>query len=119
MVTVHQGNNKERHKTWFDNANTNGAKYGVIGLSYCSFWLDGHPDYTQSINDLRINLIDLVARCSNGVMIVEAGGEVIKPQNIYDMLVAVKQKVKAVEDNKGLGVNYWEPEGQEAGATML
>ena len=83
----------------------------MIGLSYYPFWLDGLPDYTQSINDLRDNLIDLVARYSKGVMIVEAGGEDDKLQNTYDMLVAVKQKVKAVQDNKGLGVIYWEPEG--------
>ena len=44
-------------------------------------------------------------------MVVEVGGEDIKAQNTYDMLVAVIQKTKAVRENKGLGVFYWEPEG--------
>jgi arabinogalactan endo-1,4-beta-galactosidase len=30
------------------------------------------------------------------------------------MLVAVQKKVKAVPDGKGLGVIYWEPEGDQS-----
>ncbi len=44
-------------------------------------------------------------------MVVEVGGEDTKPQNTYDMLVAVQQKVREVPNGKGLGVIYWEPEG--------
>ena len=44
-------------------------------------------------------------------MIVEVGGEDTKALNTYNMLVAVQSKVKAVPDNKGLGVIYWEPQG--------
>ena len=40
----------------------------------------------------------------------EGGGE-IHWCKISNMLVAVQQKVKAVANNKGLGVIYWEPEG--------
>lgn len=111
ILHVDQGNNKERFKTWFDNATAHRAKYDVIGLSYYPYWLEGHPDYTFSINDLGSNLSDLVARYRKEVMIVEVGGEDNQPQNTYDMLVAVQQKVKAVPNNKGLGVIYWEPEG--------
>ena len=111
ILHVDQGNNKERFKTWFDNATAHGAKYDVIGLSYYPYWLEGHPDYTLSINDLGSNLSDLVARYGKEVMIVEVGGEDNQPQNTYDMLVAAQQKVKAVPNNKGLGVIYWEPEG--------
>jgi len=111
ILHVDQGNNEERFKTWFDNATAHGAKYDVIGLSYYPYWLEGHPDYTLSINDLGSNLSHLVARYGKEVMIVEVGGEDNKPQNTYDMLLAVQQKVKAVPDHKGLGVIYWEPEG--------
>jgi len=34
-------------------------------------------------------------------------------QNTHDMLVAVINAVKAVPNNKGLGVIYWEPEGEK------
>ncbi|MBO9202549.1 MULTISPECIES: glycosyl hydrolase 53 family protein [Niastella] len=45
------------------------------------------------------------------VMVVEIGGEDTRPDNTYEMLVAVQKKVKAVPGKKGLGVIYWEPEG--------
>ena len=45
------------------------------------------------------------------VMVVEVGGEDIKVQSTYDMLITVQKKVKEVPESKGLGVFYWEPEG--------
>ena len=114
VLHVDQGNNNARFRWWFDNAKANGAKYDVIGLSYYPYWLDGHPDYTLSINDLGNNLKDMVSRYGKEVMVVEVGGEDTKVQNTYDMLKAVIQKVKEVPDNKGLGVIYWEPEGAKS-----
>jgi arabinogalactan endo-1,4-beta-galactosidase len=55
----------------------------------------------------------MVARYNKEVMIVEVGGEYDKPQNTKDMLVAVISAVKNVPNNKGLGVIYWEPEGEK------
>jgi arabinogalactan endo-1,4-beta-galactosidase len=53
----------------------------------------------------------MAARHGKEVMVVEVGGEDDKPQNTFDMLVAVQRKVKAVPGHKGLGVVYWEPQG--------
>jgi arabinogalactan endo-1,4-beta-galactosidase len=50
-------------------------------------------------------------RYKKEVMVVEVGGEDNKPQNTYEMLRAVIENVKAVPNNNGLGVFYWEPEG--------
>ena len=114
ILHVDQGNNSERFRTWFDNAKANGAKYDIIGLSYYPFWLDGNPDYSLSINDLASNLNDMASRYGKEVMVVEVGGEDFKPQNTYDLLLATIAKVKAVPDNKGLGVFYWEPQGAKS-----
>lgn len=111
MLHLDQGNNNARFRNWFDNAQQHGAKYDLIGLSYYPYWLKGNPDYTLSIDELGNNLNDMVARYGKPVMIVEVGGEDTKAQNTYDMLVAVQQKVKAVANDKGLGVIYWEPQG--------
>ncbi|MFD2570997.1 arabinogalactan endo-beta-1,4-galactanase [Spirosoma soli] len=111
ILHLDQGNNRERFRTWFDSAQVHGAKYDVIGLSYYPYWLPGNPDYTLSINDLGTNLNELVKRYGKEVMVVEVGGEDNKAQNTYDMLVAVQRKVRAVPNQKGLGVIYWEPEG--------
>jgi arabinogalactan endo-1,4-beta-galactosidase len=111
ILHIDQGNNNQRFRWWFDNAKTHGAKYDMIGLSYYPYWLPGKPDYTLSIDDLGNNMNDMVARYGKPVMVVEVGGEDNKPQNTYDMLVAVIQKVKAVPDGNGSGVIYWEPQG--------
>ncbi len=114
ILHIDQGNNNSRFRWWFDNAKANNAKYDVIGLSYYPYWLDGKPDFALSIDDLGNNMIDMASRYGKEVMVVEVGGEDTKQQNTYDMLIAVQQKVKAVPDNKGLGVIYWEPEGAKS-----
>jgi arabinogalactan endo-1,4-beta-galactosidase len=114
ILHLDQGNNSQRFKSWFDSASSNGAKYDVIGLSYYPYWLKGSPDYTLSIDDLARNMNGLVSRYGKEVMVVEVGGEDVKEQNTYEMLVAVINKVKAVPNGKGLGVLYWEPEGAKS-----
>jgi arabinogalactan endo-1,4-beta-galactosidase len=111
ILHVDQGNNNQRFRTWFDNATSRTVKYDIIGLSYYPWWLQGHPDYTLSIDDLANNMNDMVSRYGKDVMVVEVGGEDTKPQNTYDMLVAVQQKLKSIPGNRGLGLIYWEPEG--------
>lgn len=111
ILHIDQGNNNGRFRWWFDAATANGAKFDVIGLSYYPYWLEGHPDYTLSIDDLGKNMNDIAAHYGKEVVVVEVGGEDIKSQNTYEMLVAVQQKVKEVPYSKGSGVFYWEPEG--------
>lgn len=111
ILHVDQGNNNERFRWWFDHATKYGAHYDIIGLSYYPYWLDGHPDYTLSINDLSKNMNDMVTRYAKNVMVVEVGGEDNKVQNTYNMIREVLKITRAVKDGKGLGVFYWEPEG--------
>lgn len=111
ILHIDQGNNNGRFRWWFDQAQANGAKYDIIGLSYYPYWLTGRHDYTLTIDDLGANLKDMVTRYGKEVMVVEVGGEDIKVQNTYDMLVAVHKKVLEVPEGKGLGVFYWEPQG--------
>lgn len=114
VLHIDQGNNNSRFRSWFDNAKNYGAKYDVIGMSYYPYWLSGSPDYTLSINSLASNLNDMVTRYGKEVMVVEVGGPATNAQNTYDMLTAVINKVKAVPNNAGLGVIYWEPEGAQS-----
>lgn len=112
IVHIDQGNNNGRFRYFFDNATANNVRYDVIGLSYYPYWLNS--DYTVTINDLQNNLNDMVTRYGKEVMIVEVGGDFTLVQNTYDMLVAVISAVKNVPNNKGLGVVYWEPEGEKS-----
>ncbi len=112
IIHLDQGNNNSRFRTFFDNAVSHNVRYDVIGASYYPYWLGS--DYTATINNLGNNLNDMVSRYGKEVMVVEVGGDYTKVQNTYDMLVAVMNKVKAVPNNKGLGVIYWEPEGEKS-----
>jgi arabinogalactan endo-1,4-beta-galactosidase len=111
VIHLDQGNNNSRFRNFFDNATSNHVRYDVIGASYYPYWLG--TDYTLTINDLGNNLNDMASRYGKEVMVVEVGGDYTKVQNTYNMLVAVLNKVNAVPNGKGLGVIYWEPEGEK------
>jgi arabinogalactan endo-1,4-beta-galactosidase len=112
IVHIDQGNNNARFRWFFDNVNANGGKYDVIGASYYPYWINS--DYTSTIADLSNNLKDMANRYDKEVMVVEVGGDFTKVQNTYDMLNAVINAVRNVPNNKGLGVIYWEPEGEKS-----
>jgi arabinogalactan endo-1,4-beta-galactosidase len=112
IIHIDQGNNNSRFRWFFDNLKTNNVKYDVIGMSYYPYWLNS--DYTVTIANLKNNLNDMVTRYGKEVMVVEVGGDYTLVQNTYDMLLAVIAAVKKVPDNKGLGVIYWEPEGEKS-----
>nr|WP_315148887.1 glycosyl hydrolase 53 family protein [uncultured Flavobacterium sp.] len=112
IVHLDEGNNSKKFTWFFDNAKANNVKYDVIGLSYYPFWIK--TDYKENIADLANNLNDMAARYDKEVMVVEVGGIDAQEQNTYDMLVAVIKAVKAVPNNKGLGVIYWEPQGAKS-----
>jgi len=112
IVHLDEGNNSKKFRWFFDNAKANNVKYDVIGLSYYPFWIK--TDYKENIADLANNLNDMAARYDKEVMVVEVGGVDKQEQNTYDMLTAVIKAVKAVPNNKGLGVIYWEPQGAKS-----
>ena len=112
IVHLDEGNNNAKFRWFFDTATTNNVKYDVIGMSYYPYWLGS--DYTATIGALQSNLNDMVSRYGKEVMVVEVGGDYTLVQNTYDMLVAVIAAVKSVPNNKGLGVIYWEPEGEKS-----
>jgi arabinogalactan endo-1,4-beta-galactosidase len=109
VVHVQDGSNNQLSRWFFDHLTTNNTLYDVIGMSYYPYHLG--TDYTANINSLGNNLNDMVSRYNKEVMVVEVGGEDTAAQNTKDMLIAVMNKVKAVPNNKGLGVIYWEPQG--------
>ncbi len=112
IVHLDQGNDNAKFRWFFDNATANNVKYDIIGLSYYPYWINS--DYTATINNLSANMNDMVSRYGKEVMVVEVGGDYTLVQNTHDMLVAVINAVKAVPNNKGLGVIYWEPEGEKS-----
>lgn len=112
VVHVDEGNNNAKFRWFFDAATTQNVKYDIIGLSYYPYWIK--KEYNETIVDLATNMNDMVARYNKDVMVVEVGGEYDKVQNTFDMLSATIQAVKNVPNNRGLGVMYWEPQGEKS-----
>lgn len=112
IVHLDRGNDSALNRDFFDNLTKNGALFDVIGMSYYPYWLK--QDYTQSISNLESNLNDMVTRYGKEVIIAEIGGEDTAVQNTYNMLVAVNNIIKSIPNSKGLGVFYWEPEGERS-----
>jgi arabinogalactan endo-1,4-beta-galactosidase len=113
IVHLDRGNDNAMYRSFFDQLTSLGGKFDVIGMSYYPFWLK--QDYTASIANLRANLLDMVARYpGKEVVVAEVGGDYKLVKNTYDLLVATQQAVRAVPQNKGLGVFYWEPEGAKS-----
>jgi arabinogalactan endo-1,4-beta-galactosidase len=112
IVHLDEGDNNAKFRTFFDNAIAQNVKYDVIGLSYYPFWIK--KDYTETIANLAFNLNDMVTRYNKEVMVVEVGGEYDKVQNTKELLEATIKAVKNIPNNKGIGVLYWEPQGEKS-----
>jgi arabinogalactan endo-1,4-beta-galactosidase len=112
VVHIDQGNNNQRFRWFFDNIKSRNVNYDVIGMSYYPYWLNS--DYLASITDLENNMKDMVTRYGKEVMVVEVGGDFEKEDNTKAMLLATISAVKAVPNSSGLGVLYWEPQGEKS-----
>lgn len=112
IVHLDEGDNIEKYRTFYDNATAQNVRYDVIGLSYYPFWVK--KNYTETIDNLEFNLNDLVKRYNKEVMVVEVGGEYDKVENTKALLEATIKAVRNVPNQKGLGVLYWEPQGEKS-----
>ena len=111
IIHLESGNDNNLFRWFFDNAKNYQVQYDIIGMSYYPYWIGS--DYTATIENLGINLNDMAARYGKDVMVVETGGEYNRVQNTFNMLQAVIRKVADVPNHRGLGVLYWEPEGEK------
>lgn len=112
IVHVDEGDNNEKFVDFFDNATEQNVKYDIIGLSYYPYWVE--KDYTETIANLAFNLKDMVKRYDKDVMVVEVGGLYDEVENTKNLLEATIEAVKAVPNDRGLGVMYWEPQGEKS-----
>jgi arabinogalactan endo-1,4-beta-galactosidase len=94
---------------FFDTLVADGGNFDVIGGSYY--------DGPSNINTVAANLNTLAARYQKPVMICEIGHAYSDPSGSYTDVQTAIQAVKAVPDNLGLGVIYWEPEAPDDAAT--
>lgn len=107
-VIVHLSNGWDNalYRWNFDGLKNNGAKWDVIGLSLYPSPTDWPTLNTQCL----ANMSDMVNRYGKEVMVVEVGMSWDSPTASHDFIADLIAKVKSVNNGKGLGVLYWEPE---------
>lgn len=105
-----QGAHYESFEWFFDNFITQqGGKTDVIGMSYYPYWTGGNE-----IESVAYNLNLMASKYGKEVMICETGENEEDVEATYELLRKEINALKAVPDNKGIGIFYWEPEGNSA-----
>ena len=125
-VVLHlaEGGSNGAFRWWFDNIVAQGVKFDVIAASYYGYW-------HGSMGDLQYNLNDIAARYGKEVLVAETAypftlgykdnhansiglpeqlvaGYPATPEGQAANLRDVLSIVRAVPNNRGLGVFYWD-----------
>lgn len=109
IVHLDEGNNSEKYIRFFEQLNSLNGLYDMIGMSYYPYVTK--KNFYATISDLEANINEMVNRYDKDVMIVEIGGLDTEPHTTYNMIKEVIEILRAVPNNRGKGVFYWEPEG--------
>lgn len=106
-VITHLSNGQRisNYEWFFDNFFANGGKTDIIGMSYYPYWAGA-----RVVQELSYNLNYMSTKYGKEVMICETGDHEATPDVTYDLIEKEKNALKAVANNKGIGIFYWEPE---------
>ncbi|MCU4675781.1 glycosyl hydrolase 53 family protein [Catenovulum sp. 2E275] len=109
-VIVHLANcHDNANFRWiFDGINQYGAKYDVIGASAYPT-NNTSATWAQTNNQCLSNLNDMVSRYDKDVMVTEVGAPWDDAQ-AKDIIADMIAKVRQVNNGRGLGIFYWEPQ---------
>ncbi len=106
IVHVSNGWDNSLFRWLFDGLKNNGGKFDVIGMS-----LYPTPGNWQTLNvQCATNMADMVSRYDKEVMMVEVGMSWDQSAACQAFLTDLVTKVRAITNNRGIGVLYWEPE---------
>lgn len=106
IVHISNGYDNSLFRWIFDGLKNNGGKYDVIGMSL-------YPEasnWSSLLSQCSSNMQDMVKRYGKEVMVCEVGMDNTAAQTAKAMLTDLLKKVRSLNDGKGLGVFYWEPE---------
>jgi len=106
IVHISNGFDNNLFRWVFDGLKSQGADWDIIGLSLYPSSSNWSTLNTQCL----ANMNDMVARYNKDVMVVEVGMSWDQANACNSFLTDLISKVKSVNNGKGLGVFYWEPE---------
>lgn len=106
IVHLSNGFDNSLYRWIFDGLKSNGVDWDVIGMSL-------YPSTTNwaTLNAQCLgNMNDMVTRYGKEVMIVEIGMSWDQPKICHEFISDLIAKTKMVNNGKGKGVLYWEPQ---------
>ena len=126
MLHLDYGTDNELYRKWFGGIEPYNLDYDIIGMSYYPFW-------NGSIEALVSNMNDMVDTYKKEILITETSigyttdslgcngmvfSEELESKTVYPatqkgqelFMKELCRAVRGVNDNKGIGVVYWEPE---------
>jgi arabinogalactan endo-1,4-beta-galactosidase len=106
IVHLSNGYDNSLFRWMFDGLKSNGAKWDVIGMSLYPSATDWATKNTQCL----ANMTDMISRYGSEIMICEVGMPVAEAAASKSFIADLLAKTKALPNQKGLGVFYWEPE---------
>lgn len=122
MLHVAEGGANKLFRWWFDNASQHEIPFDVIGVSYYPYW-------HGTLADLQNNLNDISLRYNKDIIVVETAypftskendaepniireqtviGYPLTPEGQVRLLADVMTIVRAVPNEHGLGIFYWD-----------
>ena len=116
IVHLQNGNDNNLFRWLFDGLKNNDGKWDVIGMSL----YPKQNTWSLMNTECLANVNDMINRYDTEVIICEVGMPWNEPAACKAFLSDLIAKAKAVENNKCLGVFYWEPQsyGQWKGYTL-
>lgn len=106
IIHLHAGQDNNLYRWLFDGLKKNGGKWDVIGMS-----LYPETGKWQDYNNKCIaNVKDMISRYGSEVMICEVGMPWDQAPEAKLFLTDLITRTKAIDNNKCLGVFYWEPQ---------
>jgi arabinogalactan endo-1,4-beta-galactosidase len=106
IVHLQSGNDNSLFRWLFDGLKNNGGEWDIIGMS-----LYPTTDNWETVTTNCIaNVEDMIERYDTDVMICETGMSWDESETAYQFLTSLITQCKAIDDDRCLGVFYWEPE---------
>lgn len=110
IVHIANGFDNALFRWMFDGLKNNSAKWDVIGMSL-------YPDQSVSTTTWQTltpkcltNMNDMVSRYGKEIMMAEIGMPWSDANANFDFIKDILAKTRSVNQSKGLGVFYWEPQ---------